>query len=799
MAVFKCKMCGGTVEFEPGATVGVCDSCGTQQTLPRLDDDRRANLYDRANHFRRNNEFDKAAGLYEQILNEDVSDAEAYWSLVLCRYGIEYVEDPATHKRVPTVNRAQFTSVFDDDNYKSAVRYADADQRQLYEAEAAAINEIQKGILAISQKEEPFDVFLCYKETDANGRRTPDSVLANDLYHQLTQEGFKVFFARITLEDKLGTAYEPYIFAALNSARVMVVLGTRPEYFNAVWVKNEWSRYLSLVKSSGGRKVLIPAYKDMDPYDLPEEFSHLQAQDMSKLGFMQDLIRGIKKIVQTNEPKTAVREAAAAGNAPAAVAPLLRRVFMFLEDGNWQEADAYCEKVLDMEPECAEAYLGKLMAELHVRKREELVNCNEPIDGSKNYGKAMRFGDEALRTELENARLTRFYNDAVKTMSAAGDECAYKSAAEKFRSLTGFKDADALAEQCEEKAENIRKDKIYASAKSYEDGTVYGYERAADIYQQIEGWKDADERRLAAEHKAEELRIAEEHKAEELRIAEEKAAKKRKKILAIATPIVCACIAFVILLTQVIIPRQKYNKAMSLIAAGEYDSAYMLLDDLDYKDSKEKQENIKPQYYKEILMKANVGDTVSFGSYEQDNDISNGKEDVEWLVLEVKDGKVLLISKYALDCQQYDTSYTNVTWETCTLRKWLNNGFVNAAFSDEEKAMISTVTVSADKNPEYSTNPGSATTDKVFLLSINEAEKYFSSDEARKCDPTAYAKAQGAARTSGGICWWWLRSPGVIQDYAACVSDDGVVLCLDYFVSIDYYCVRPAMWIELSD
>ena len=201
----------------------------------------------------------------EQILNEDSADAEAYWSLVLCRCGIEHVEDPATHRRVPTVNRAQFTSVFDDDNYKSAIRYADGFQREIYEEEARTINEIQRGILSISQKEEPFDVFICYKETDANGRRTPDSVLANDLYHQLTQEGFKVFFARITLEDKLGTAYEPYIFAALNSAKVMVVLGTKPEYFNAVWVKNEWSRYLALVKTSGGKKVLIPAYKDMDP------------------------------------------------------------------------------------------------------------------------------------------------------------------------------------------------------------------------------------------------------------------------------------------------------------------------------------------------------------------------------------------------------------------------------------------------------------------------------------------------------------------------------------------------------
>ena len=209
MSVFKCKMCGGTIEFEKGDTVGTCDSCGTKQTLPRLDDDKKTNLFDRANHFRRANDFDKAECLYERILSEDTTDAEAYWSLVLCRYGIEYVEDPATHRRVPTVNRAQFTSIFDDENYKFALQYGDTLQRVIYQEEAAAINDIQKEILAISQKEEPFDVFICYKETDNNGRRTPDSVLANDLYHQLTQEGFKVFFSRITLEDKLGTAYEP--------------------------------------------------------------------------------------------------------------------------------------------------------------------------------------------------------------------------------------------------------------------------------------------------------------------------------------------------------------------------------------------------------------------------------------------------------------------------------------------------------------------------------------------------------------------------------------------------------------
>ena len=294
--LLKCKICGGTLDIEKGTTVATCEYCGTKQTLPRIDDDRRANMYDRANQFRRNNEYDKAMAIFEQILNEDITDSEAYWGIVLCRYGIEYVEDPVKHKRIPTVNRVQYTSVVSDDDYKKAIENADAEQKEVYGSEARSIDEIQKGILEISQKEEPFDLFLCYKETDENGRRTEDSVIANDIYQQLTAEGYKVFFSRITLEDKLGTAYEPYIFAALNSAKAMIVIGTKPEYFNAPWVKNEWGRYLALIKK-GEKKTLIPAYKYMFADELPPEFAYLQAQDMGKLGFMQDLIRGLKKVV----------------------------------------------------------------------------------------------------------------------------------------------------------------------------------------------------------------------------------------------------------------------------------------------------------------------------------------------------------------------------------------------------------------------------------------------------------------------------------------------------------------------
>ncbi len=845
MSIFKCKMCGGTIEFEPGATVGVCDSCGTKQTLPRLDNDRRANLYDRANHFRRANEFDKAAGLYEQILNEDTTDAEAYWSLVLCRFGIEYVEDPATHQRVPTVNRTQYTSIFDDPDYKSALQYADGYQRSIYEEEAAAINEIQKGVLEISQKEKPFDVFICYKETDANGRRTPDSVLANDLYHQLTQEGFKVFFARITLEDKLGTAYEPYIFAALNSAKVMVVIGTRPEYFNAVWVKNEWSRYLSLVKASGGKKVLIPAYRDMDPYDLPEEFSHLLAQDMSKLGFMQDLIRGVKKIAGATEAKP-VQETVVVNAGGANAAPLLRRAFMFLEDGEWAKADDFCEQVLNLDPENAQAYLGKLMAELRVRRQEDLPNCKQPFDGRNNFKKAIRFGDEKLETEMrgyidhiiernENARLTGIYNGAVGAMNAANTETAYKAAAETFQTIPGFKDADALAEQCLERAKQA-KGKVLAVARALKEGgktkaaptleeklsaaktRIGDLVRIQDAFASTQAQIQALHRELN-EATSQEKQLSEQRSRlgifagkEKKRIDEELAglSQKKRSLVNQISQFQEGLGGYASLADIERDLNETRNSAADLetqiesarsYAGGEYTCEEALNIYLRESDMATEINNIYPEA---SLIPAMLGrtDTICFGRYAQEE--NGSPKPIEWQVLARENRRVLVISKYALDCKQYNTENTSVTWETCTLRKWLNESFYSEAFNHEEKSCIQSTTVTADKNPQYRTSAGNNTTDKVFLLSITAVNKYFSSNKARQCAATDYAKARGAytnARYSVGgkaACWWWLRSPGISSINAAFVDTDGSVIVNGFLVNYDDHAVRPALWIDLG-
>ena len=848
MLTFKCKMCGGALEINNNETVATCEYCGTSQTLPKLDDEKRANLYDRANHFRRNNEFDKAANIYEQILNEDGTDAEAYWSLVLCRYGIEYVEDPASHKRVPTVNRAQYTSIFYDDNYKSALEYADSYQKTIYEAEAKTINDIQKGILAISQKEEPFDVFVCYKETDNNGRRTPDSVLANDLYHQLTQEGFKVFFARITLEDKLGSAYEPYIFAALNSAKVMVVLGTKPEHFNAVWVKNEWSRYLALIKN-GAKKMLIPAYKDMDPYDLPEEFSHLQAQDMSKLGFMQDLIRGIKKIVQEDEPKAAVVKEAVIAGGNATVDSLLKRTFMFLEDGDWNSANEYCEKVLDIDPENAQAYLGKLMAELHVRKQEGLKDCKETFDDNNNYQKTVRFCDDNLREVLdgyidyinnrnENDRLCWIYNRAKNTMTSARTEEDFKEAARLFESIRDFEDSEDLISECYEKAEKAREKAIYVNATDkMAENSIEGYECAIRLFKVISDYRDSNQKIEYCQTKIEELKAKEEIARKE---AEERV-KRNKKMAIITTPIVSVVVAFVLVLNAVIIPNGKYNDAVALMEAGKYEEAIFAFEALggykdsveqiancqiaikdikyqdavammdsnvieayealvmldDYRDSTEQANSILVKYEIEKIKTADVGEYVSFGKYEQDNNISNGKENAEWLVLDKQENKMFLISKYVLDQQPYNMTYTDVTWETCSLRQWLNNTFINNAFSSEEQEKIVETKVTADKNPSFNTNSGNSTQDKVFLISINELHKYLVDSEMLMGVPTEYAAAQGLD-VHKNACAYGLRTPGKIQSYVALVDRGGNLDESGKGVLLNFEGVRPAFWIDID-
>lgn len=971
--IIKCKMCGGDIDFIPGATYGTCEYCGSTSTIPQAEDENKLNRYNRANHFRRQCEFDKAVAAYEKILEQDDTDAEAHWGAVISRFGIEYVEDPATHQRIPTCHRVQVASILTDEDYLAAVENApDEESRRIYQEEAARIAEIQKGILAISANEKPYDVFICYKETDENGQRTRDSQWAQDVYYGLTEQGLKVFFSRITLEDKLGQQYEPYIFAALNSAKVMVVIGSRPEYFNAVWVKNEWSRYLSLMKHDH-KRLLIPCYRDMDPYDLPEELSMLQSQDMSKIGFMQDLLRGIQKVMQqpTSAPQGVRVETATAETNVPGVTSLLKRAALFLEDGDTASAREYYDRVLDIDPECAEAYMGKVCAETGCRKESDLGALNYCVDMRGDWQKAVRFasaaqkqtytgymasvrarveehchelaidcacavavgrgsrakmddalkayrancltkgsestdysaeegaswhlaGYQSIRNTLaqmaadgdprdvtegmlkvaaamfgqikgeearaqqclvlaEQARQKAIYEKASRRRMEIGmpsltDAADLEACAKQFGQIPGYKDAKQRAEQCLQDAENAREtvynDAVEAMQEAEKGNFSFKWEKAIRMLARegLNGYRDVEELRKQAEQRRKECENAEEK--------ERKAKERKNKRLTVAFVLVVliACVVGWFVVTRVI-PNNKYQRAVALRENGQYDDAIAAFAELgEYSDANEQIAETKYQQGKALLSAKNyddaarilisiqgykdvdkllekddnmiaaardakfaVGNYVSFGTYPQTK-AGNDATPIEWLVLARDGNKALLISRYGLDAQRYNKDTTSVTWETCTLRTWLNGTFYNKAFSSAEQAAILTTNVDNSKNQCYSgwsTNGWKNTQDKVFLLSYAEANKYFgvtyynSSNTKSRVAPTAYAIAHGAWTSSSdktadsvNAGWWWLRSPGSDQRSAAYVFADGSLD--DLSVGSDSASVRPALWVNIE-
>ena len=675
MAIIKCKMCGGDIDISPDKTFGTCEYCGSTMTLPKTDDNQRLSLFNRGTHLRRNGEFDKAAAIYERLIGENDADAEAHWNLLLCRYGIEYVQDPASGERIPTCHRASFDSILNDVDYQAALQYSDGVARSLYEKEAQRIAALQKDILAISQKETPFDAFICYKESDENGKRTKDSALAQDIYYQLTDAGYKVFFARITLEDKLGQEYEPYIFAALHSAKVMVVVGTKPEYLNAVWVKNEWSRYLALMRTDRSR-LLIPCYRDMDPYDLPEALSVLQSYDMSKIGFMQDLIRGVKKVIDAGKPQEAaketVKETVVVHNEGGSnVQALLKRGNMALEDGEWSKADEFFEQVLNQDAECGAAYLGKFLASKKSKNAQDFVQsylstaeasaptaknaeaCSKDSDFIKacieKYVVVPYLTEKEIRQALVFDRAycadrSAFFQTAVDTAKELLDRDKNFVRAEKYSS------GDAK-EQCE----ILRTGLVDALHQKSEESKQAEKAEQAHISEAYRAFLHEAERRIATKHK-ESLAQKQEADAEKQRrrmeqekLEQEEAAKeaKRKKVRIIIGGVVAAAIAIVIIVAEIILPSVDYSKAAELQAAGDYDAAIAMYAELgDFKDSadlkaqaeakkqeleEEKQELLKAQAYAdaEALLINNDFD----GAIEEFKKIS-GYKDADERVLE---------------------------------------------------------------------------------------------------------------------------------------------------------------------
>lgn len=520
MAVFMCKNCGADLNVTEGVSVVQCESCGSHQTVPTANSEKKMNLFLRANRQRRHCEFDKAAGIYESIVAEFPQEAEAYWGLILCKYGIEYVEDPGTGKKIPTCHRSSYDSVLDDSDLVKTLENADVLSRPVYLAEAQVIENLRKGIVEVSSKEQPYDIFICYKESDEYGDRTNDSVLAQDIYDMLTEKGYRVFFSRISLEDKLGQAYEPYIFGALRSAKVMLAVSADPEYYNAVWVKNEWSRYLSLM-AAGEKKYLIPCYKNMTIDEMPREFARLQAQDIGKVGALQDLLRGIEKLIGKKRPDPApesqIPQRPAAGTKRTSGqshwdAENYDRAMILMDDGEWNKARNEFDSMNHRDLTNPVPYLGFAMVNYQASTMD-LLHQKYVADyklENKNMQRAMKYAKGDLLQQLkgwEKERHTAFakekYELGMSYMTGKAQNAqVLREAAMCFQSAGDYRDAKELTEKCAQKSHEYQtaaeqqkvEEKYNAAVKSAGNAkTKKDFDNAIQQLSALDGYKDSAE------------------------------------------------------------------------------------------------------------------------------------------------------------------------------------------------------------------------------------------------------------------------------------------------------------------
>jgi tetratricopeptide (TPR) repeat protein len=281
----------------------------------------------------------------------------------------------------------------------------------------------------------------------------------------------------------------------------MLVIGTRKEHFEAVWVKNEWSRFLAIMKKDRSR-LLIPCYRDMDAYDIPDELSNLQSQDMSKVGFIQDILRGVKKVLDAGKSVEKAPSAAAGTTAAPGVESLMKRGKLFLEDEDWKQADEYFDKVLDIDPEYAPAYVGKLRAELEMQREEWLGDNENPISELGNFQKAVRFADAGLQAKLRGydekirERLQKEqYDGLVQAKNRASTEEEYQNLSKQFRGMNGYENTVELAKECDNSAVKARYKQLLQTINiaSTEDE----YQSLSKLFRGMNGYKNTAE--LASE------------------------------------------------------------------------------------------------------------------------------------------------------------------------------------------------------------------------------------------------------------------------------------------------------------
>ena len=408
----NCRSCGGVLKVI--SSLCVCEYCGATNFISVIAS-KYSNQLNRANKLRQEREFDNAARIYDVILEENDHTADILWLRTLCEYGIEYVPDPVSDKYFPTLHRINDESILNCQFYVEALSLADEEQKESLKKEAEYIDNVQNEYLRIAENEAPYDVFICYKETDeSTGEKTEDVELAQELYSDLTKRGFKVFFAKETLATKLSVEYEPYIFAALKSSKAMIVLGTRAEYFMSVWVKNEWGRFLKLMQSDDNKQMFFACD---DPEKLPRAFATKQVQLLGDKDALKNLADNVERFLSNQKSVSHISNDVRD--------ELYNKAVSHLNAGEKNEADRIIYRLINQCPDYAQGYWLRMLNSFETSP-SAVTDMQIDLYSESDYYMAVNLADDDLKEEykkiaeicLNNIKVQKDFNKILNEKSA---------------------------------------------------------------------------------------------------------------------------------------------------------------------------------------------------------------------------------------------------------------------------------------------------------------------------------------------------------------------------------------------
>ena len=426
----RCETCGGELKYSEDRKSAVCLNCGNEYHFKEEKSENLAMMLNLANKARLANDFDGAIQKYEAVIEENPTDAEAHWGVVLSTYGIEYVEDPRTHERIPTCRRTVKQSIIENKDYLAAIDNAAPDQREVYEVRAKLFDKLQTKIKKQLESEEDYDVFISFKATDNNGYPTKDSVVARAIYDELEKRGIKTFFSEVTLKHRLGEDYEPIIYKALYSCKFFILVATSEENMNSAWVKNEWARFRDRVSDEAMTRAGCAVFENLSLNELPP-FLRGQGIPLEKYpngGYeiviadsladrfgltnknqeaeeLKKQIEEQKRSTQELEEKLKMVSSSQTTASGVSIMSLLTRGDQELAVREYREAAEYYQKVTDMDPTNGEAFWKLFLCDLKAKTAAEAAKKIDrrdlpSISQDKNLLYACKYADDKIKKQI---------------------------------------------------------------------------------------------------------------------------------------------------------------------------------------------------------------------------------------------------------------------------------------------------------------------------------------------------------------------------------------------------------------